>query len=54
MINRLVKLVKLINLNCNLEIENNKEENKEENINFKYDLIKNKDFHLLFIGLCSN
>lgn len=50
MINRLVKLMKLINLNCNIEIENNKEENN----NFKYDLIKNKDFHLLFIGLCSN
>jgi len=48
MINRLVNLVKLINLNCNLTIKNN----NQENIN--YDLIKNKHFHLMFIGLCSS
>ena len=42
MINRLVNLIKIISL---------KKNNKEKRYN--YNLLENKDFHLLFIGTCS-
>lgn len=43
MINRLINLIKFINI---------KKNNKEKKIN--YNLLENKDFHLLFIGTCSS
>ncbi len=43
MINRLINLIKIINI---------KKNNKEKTIN--YNLLENKDFHLLFIGTCSS
>ena len=42
MINRLINLIYIINL---------KKNNKKKKLN--YNLIENKDFHLLFIGTCS-
>ena len=46
MFNRVIKIFNLINLKID------RIDNKSKN-NFKYDLIKNKNFHLLFIGTCS-
>ena len=46
MFNRVINIFNLINLKID------RMDNKSKN-NFKYDLIKNKNFHLLFIGTCS-
>ena len=48
MFNRVINIFNLINLK--IDRIDNKSKNKN---NYKYDLIKNKNFHLLFIGTCS-